>query len=96
MASKKTLSISVLDFVYLMYIVRLITGQSVRGIFEGFLSGSIKDSMIDLAMSVMDRLEADGVTIAVEGSVVLLVKTWFKRAVGSKTLVKLGPLRIRA
>jgi len=94
MAKKKTFTVSITEFVYLIYIVRLITGKTPREIFEDFLAGNIKDSMISLAMDIMARLEADGVSIAIEGSVVTLVKTWFRRTIGRKTLVKLGPLRI--
>ena len=95
MAKKKNFTVSITDFVYMIYIVRLITGKTPRTIFEEFLAGNIKESMIQLALDVMDRLEADGVSIAVEGGFVYFVKTWFKKAIGNKTLLKLGPLRIK-
>lgn len=94
-APKKTFSLSILDTVYLAYVIRLMTGKSIRAILEGFLDGSIKEEMIALAFSVLERFEADGISIAVEASVVLLVKKWFKKAVGGNTILKLGPLRIK-
>ena len=94
MARRKTFTISILRFVYMIYIVRLITGMTPRTIFEKFLTGNIKDELISLALGTLDRLEADGVSIAVEGTFVTFVMQWFKRAIGSKQLLCLGPLRI--
>ena len=94
MARKKTFTISITRFVYLIYIVRLITGMTPRTIFEKFLAGNIKDEMIALAFGTLDRLEADGVSIAVEGTFATFIMEWFRRAIGRKQLLRLGPLRI--
>ena len=96
MVKRKNFTLSITRFVYLIYVTRLITGETPRAIFEKFVSGNMKDEMIALAFNTMDRLEADGVSIAIEGTVSLLAMQWFKRAVGSKQLIKLGPLRITA
>ena len=96
MVKRKTFTLSITRFVYLIYVVRLITGMTPRTIFEKFLSGNIKDEMVALAFTTMDRLEADGVSIAVEGTFATLVMEWFRRAIGRKQLLKLGPLRITA
>ena len=96
MAKRKTFTLSITRFVYLIYIVRLITGMTPRTIFEKFLTGNIKDEMIALALGTLDRLEANGVEIAVEGTFSTLVMEWFRRAIGRKQLLKLGPLRITA
>ena len=74
--------------------IRLITGKTARAILEDFLSGNIKDSMIELALSTMDRLEADGVEIAVTGSFAVILQQYFKSAIGNKQLLKVGPLRV--
>ena len=94
--AKKSFTISILRFVYLIYIVRLITGMTPRTIFEKFLTGNIKDEMIALGLGTLDRLEADGVSIAVEGTFVTFIMEWFRKAVGRKQLLRLGPLRITA
>jgi hypothetical protein len=96
LAKRKTFTLSITRFVYLIYIVRLITGMTPRTIFEKFLTGNIKDEMIGMAITVMDRLEADGISIAVEGTFSTLIMEWFRRAIGKKQLLRLGPLRITA
>ena len=96
MAKRKTFTLSITRYIYLIYVVRLITGMTPRTIFEKFLSGNIKDEMISLAMGTLDRLEEDGVSIAVEGVFATFVMEWFRRAIGRKQLLKLGPLRITA
>ena len=94
MVKRKTITLSITRFVLLTYMIRLITGKTARAIIEDFLSGSIKESAIDLALTTMDRMEADGVEIAVTGSFAVLIQQWFKKSIGSKQLLKLGPLRI--
>ena len=94
MAKGKTFTLSITKFLLFAYIVRLLTGQTPRAILENLMNGNIKDSMIELALSTMDRLEADGVEIAVSGSFAVLIQQWFKRAIGNKQLLKVGPLRI--
>ncbi len=94
MAKGKNFTISITRMVYLIYVIRLISGRTPREIFELMISGDMKSSMITVGMDTLTRLETAGVEIAIEASVVLLAQQWFKRVVGSKQLVKLGPLRI--
>jgi len=94
MAKGKTFTLSITKFILFAYIVRLISGSTPRALLEKFMQGDIKTSTIELAMTVMDRLESDGVEIAVSGSFAVLIQQWFKRAIGNKQLLRVGPLRI--
>jgi len=94
MAKGKTFTLSITKFLLFAYIVRLISGRTPRQLVEDLMAGDVKTWGIDLAMTVMDRIEADGVEIAVSGSFAVLIQQWFKRAIGNKQLLRVGPLKI--
>jgi hypothetical protein len=89
---KGQIMISIIDLVYLGYIVRLVTGMKIADIIRGFLdgSGSITDKVLDFALAVLDRLESEGIEIAVEGGVVTWAKKEFQKLVGRKQFLDIG------
>lgn len=91
---KKTFTLSIADFVYFCWIIKLLTGRPLREILQGFLDGSIKENLITLGFDVIDRLEAEGIEISIEAGVVTFIKMWYKKAIGRRAILKLGPLRI--
>jgi len=93
-APKKTFTFSIVRFVYIIYIIKALTGKRPRDILAEFLAGNIKDVMIENAMNILDIVEERGLEIAVEAAFVAFVMTWFRKAVGSRSLLKVGPLRI--
>jgi len=94
MVRRKSFTISITKYIYMAYIWRLISGETPRATIERFMQGNLKDQFVQMALDVIDRLEADGVEIAISGVVATALMMWFRRAVGSKQLLKLGPLRI--
>ena len=73
---------------------RLLTGETPRATIERFMTGNIKDTFIATALDTITRLEDSGVEIAISGVMATALLTWFRKAVGSKQLLRLGPLRI--
>ena len=94
MGKRKTFTLSITKYIYIAYIWRLISGETPRATIERFMQGNLKDQFIQMALDVIDRLEADGVEIAISGVIATALMTWFRRAVGNKQLLRLGPLRI--
>jgi len=94
MGKRKTFTLSITKYIYIAYIWRLISGETPRATIERFMQGNLKDQFIQMAMDIIDRLEADGVEIAISGVIATALMTWFRRAVGNKQLLRLGPLRI--
>lgn len=92
MAKSKKIRISIIQLVYLAYIIRLITGRSLRDLVTDLLAGggNITDKVIDLALSVLERIEAEGLEIAVNAVVVTWVKNQVTKVMGHKTLIDLG------
>ena len=91
--AKGKMRISIVDLVYLAYIIRLVTGYSIAEIVRNLLAGggNITQTVIEFAFSVLDRLEAEGLEIAVNATVVTYVKDKLVRpAIGRKKLVDLG------
>ncbi len=93
-APKKTFTFSIMRFVYIIYIIKALTGKRPRDILAEFLDGNIKDVMIENALNILDIVEERGLEIAVEASFVAFIMAWFRKAVGSRSLLKIGPLRI--
>lgn len=90
---KGKMRISIIDLVYLAYIIRLITGSSLAEIIRNLLSGggNLTGQVLDFALGVLDRLEAEGLEIAVNATVVTYVKNKLVRpAIGRKKLVDIG------
>jgi hypothetical protein len=77
------------------YVVKLLTDSSVRDLIERFRQGSITDAMWSLAMDTVDRMENAGIELAIEGAFVVLIFEWIRSAVGSKQLLRVGPLRVK-
>ena len=94
MGKRKTFTLSITKYIYIAYIWRLISGETPRATIERFMQGNFKDQFIQMAMDIIDRLEADGVEIAISGVIATALMTWFRRAVGNKQLLRLGPLMI--
>ena len=94
MARRKAFTISITKYIYMAYIWRLISGETPRATIERFMQGNLKDQFIQMALDVIDRLEASGVEIAISGVIATALLTWFRKAIGSKQLLRLGPLRI--
>ena len=93
-APKKTFTFSIMRFVYIIYIIKALTGKRPRDILAEFLTGNIKDVMIENAMNILDIIEERGLEIAVEAAFVAFIMEWFKKAIGRKALLKIGPIRI--
>jgi len=91
---KKSLTLSITRFIQLAYIIRLLTGMSAMDIINELRSGNLKDSLWNMAINIFNRLEADGISIAVEGVFVTFLLEWFKRMAHSKQLVRIGPVRV--
>lgn len=81
---------------YLAYMIRLITGETPRQLLGRFMDGNIKDEFINLALSTMDRIEASGAEIVVSGVIATFFMEWFRRSIGRKQFIKLGPFRVTA
>ena len=96
MARKKTFTVSVTRVMYIAYMIRLITGMTPRALIEQFLGGNIKDTIIEQGMAMLERFEADGVEIVVSGVFATLFMEYFRRAIGRKQFLRLGPLRVTA
>ena len=92
---KKTLILSVTRFMQLAYILKLVSGMNAVDLINAFRSGSIADTLWDLALGIFARLEADGITIAIEGVFVTLLLEWLRSAVGNKQLLRIGPIRVK-
>ena len=94
MARKKTITLSITKFIYIAYMWRLLFGKTIRQTVEQFTTGSVKDTFVSEALAFIDRLEESGMEIVVSGTLATILLTWFRKAVGSKQLLRLGPLRI--
>ena len=75
---------------------RLLFGKTIRQTVTEFTGGGInlKDAFIEEALAFIDRLEANGVEIAIQGVLATALMTWFRRSVGRKQLLKVGFFRI--
>jgi len=90
---KHKMNISIIDLVYIAYIIRLVTGKSLYGIVSELLmgGGSITDKVLGFAMDVFQRIEDEGLEIAVNAAVVTYVKTKLVRpAIGKKRILDMG------
>ena len=58
------------------------------------MNGNISDQMLNLAMSTLDRLEADGISIVVDVALKTLVLEIVRKTVGRKQVFRVGPLRV--
>ena len=94
MARRKTMTLSITRFIQLAYIIRLLTGMGPLDIINALRSGNLKDSLWEMATGIFSRLEADGISIAVEGVFVTFLLEWFKRMARSKQLIRIGPVRV--
>ena len=91
MARKGKLRISVVELVYIAYIVRLVFDDSIAGIVRKLLSGNITDNIIDMALDTLDRIEEEGLEIAVNATVVTMVKNKIVRPmIGRRKMLDLG------
>ena len=95
MARRKTVTISVTRLLQISTVIASLTGKSLRQLLEEMLQGgNISDNMIALAMSTLDRIEADGISIAID----IGLKTFFlelvRRSIGRKQVLKIGMLRV--
>lgn len=91
--AKGKLRISIIDLVYLAYIIRLITGMSLANIIRNLLEGggNITEKVIGLALEIFERIESEGLEIAVNATVVTYVKNKLVRpAIGRKKILDLG------
>lgn len=92
--ARKTFTVSILRFVYIIYVIKALTGKRPREILAEFMAGNIKEVTIENALNVLDIIEERGLEIAVEAAFVAFAMEWFKTAIGRRTLLKMGPLRI--
>lgn len=93
MAQKGKLRISLMELIYIAYIIRMITGTGVIQILQDLLTqgGNITDKVLNLAIAILQRIEDEGVEIIVNITVVTYVKEKLIRPmVGRKKILDLG------
>ena len=93
MAGKKKLRISLIELIYIAYIIRLITGNGLIAIIKDMIEGggSITDKVLSLALAIFQRIEDEGIEIVVNAAVVTLVKEKVLRPlIGHKKIVDIG------
>ena len=93
MAKKNKLRISLIDLIYLAYVIELLTGRTLYDLVASFLThdGTITDKVLQVGLDTLARVKAEGLEIVVDLVVVTAVKDKVIRPiVGHKKIIDLG------
>jgi len=89
----KKMHISLIELIYIAYIVRMILGRPLYELVSDLINGggTITDKVLAAALEILVRLEEEGIEIAVNLTVVTYVKNkLILPAVGHRKIVDLG------